>query len=145
MQWDDGGRQLSIRARRRSGRRQDGRLPDPTRVAAALFAGHSARHARHARANAGGRADQDREADDSRAGRTADPACGWRAAGAWGDRMYRRIGAGASERPRSAMSIPVGTTARRHAIALALVLAVVPTCSLAGQDTTRTDTSRLIL
>ncbi|PYO94589.1 MAG: hypothetical protein DMD62_04935 [Gemmatimonadetes bacterium] len=36
----------------------------------------------------------------------------------------------------------VGTPARRHAVAFALALAVVPTCRLAGQDTTRAVTTR---
>ncbi len=43
------------------------------------------------------------------------------------------------------MTILVGTSARRHAMALACLLAVVPTCRLAGQDTTRTDTTRMVL
>jgi hypothetical protein len=34
---------------------------------------------------------------------------------------------------------------RRHAIAVVCLLAVVPTCRLACQDTTRTDTSHIIL
>jgi hypothetical protein len=36
------------------------------------------------------------------------------------------------------MSVHVGTLARRHAIALVMVLAIVPTCQLASQDTTLT-------
>ncbi len=37
-----------------------------------------------------------------------------------------------------------GTFARRHAIELVLALAVVPTCRLASQDTTRTDTAHIV-
>ena len=39
----------------------------------------------------------------------------------------------------------VGRSACRHAIVLISLLAVVPTCRLACQDTTRTDTSRMTL
>ena len=52
--------------------------------------------------------------------------------------MHGGAGAGALERPRSTVRMHVGTLARRHAIGLACLLAVVPTCRLVAQDTTLT-------
>ena len=59
--------------------------------------------------------------------------------------MHGGIGAGTIERSRRTVRMHVGTMAPRHALAFAFVLAVVPTCRLAGQDTTRTDTTRMVL
>jgi len=58
--------------------------------------------------------------------------------------MHGGAGAGTIERLGGAMKTHVGTTARRH-VALVIALAIVPTCRLAGQDTTRADTARMIL
>src|SRR2546425_12323260 len=58
--------------------------------------------------------------------------------------MHGGAGAGTIERVGGAMKTHVGTTARRH-VALVIALAIVPTCRLAGQDTTRADTARMIL
>ena len=59
--------------------------------------------------------------------------------------MHGGAGAGQIERIGRTMTIHVCMMARRHAIALALALAIVPTCRLASQDTTRTDTPHIIL
>jgi hypothetical protein len=59
--------------------------------------------------------------------------------------MHGRAGAGETQRAGFAMSVHVGTLARRHAILFAIALAVVPTCRLVGQDATRADTARIIL
>ena len=58
--------------------------------------------------------------------------------------MHGGAGAGSFERPRSTVRMYVGTLARRHAIGLACLLAVVPTCRLACQDATQTDTTHVI-
>src|SRR5438034_4256025 len=58
--------------------------------------------------------------------------------------MHGGAGAGTIERLGGAMKTHVGTPARRH-VALVIALAIVPTCRLAGQDTTRADTARMIL
>src|SRR6266480_401632 len=59
--------------------------------------------------------------------------------------MHSDIGARALERPRSTVRMHVGMLARWHAIGLACLLAVVPTCRLACQDTTQADTTHMIL
>jgi len=59
--------------------------------------------------------------------------------------MHGGAGAGSLERPRSTVRMHVGTLARRHAIGLACLLAVVPTCRLACQNATQTDTTHVIL
>src|SRR3982751_6621207 len=59
--------------------------------------------------------------------------------------MHGRAGARALKRPRRSVSMDVGRSARRHAIGLACLLAVVPTGRLVCQDTTRTDTTHMIL
>src|SRR2546430_708095 len=94
VQWHDGGRQLSIRARRAAGRRAPGRLSRAARLAAAISHGGAAGDARDPRDDAGGRPVPDPSGHDPLARRAAAAARGWRAARAGCARMQRPRGAG---------------------------------------------------
>src|SRR3989454_7710451 len=108
VQWHDGGRQLSIRARRAAGRRAPGRVSRPARLAAAVSHGGAARDARDPRDDAGGRPVSDPSGHDPLARRAAAAAHGRRAPRAGCARMQRPGGAGT---PHGA-----GGTVTRHRI-----------------------------